>query len=403
MPKYSYKATDSKGKIQKGFIEAANLDDLELRLDRLELMLIGHKVMTSGGQGGGGRFMRRGVSRKEIILFCFHMEQLTRAGVPILKGLADFRDGVENVRLKEVAVSLVEDVESGKTLSDALSSHAHIFDPIFVQLILMGERTGQLENIFQSLAESLKWEDELMAQAKKVMVYPTVVGVSVLALVLFMMIFLVPQLMEFITGMGDEPPMHTRALIATSNFVVTWWPLLLSLPVGFLMLIQFITRVSRPARLKVDSIKLRLWLFGPLTRKIILVRFANAFALMYKAGITVLECLRISEGLTTNLAIQEALQQARALVSEGQEISGSFAQVKLFPSLVLSMLQVGESTGGLDRSMKNVSYFFDREVKETIGRMESLIEPVLTVLLGGIMGWVILSVLGPIYDLITKM
>ncbi|MEO5331122.1 MAG: type II secretion system F family protein [Magnetococcus sp. YQC-5] len=402
MPKYSYKATDTKGKIQKGIMDAANLDDLELRLDRLDLMLIHHKVVTAASQRRG-LFQGRGASRKEIILFCFHMEQLTRAGVPILKGLADFRDGVEHPRLKEVAVALVEDVESGKTLSDALSMHPRMFDPIFIQLILMGERTGQLEDIFQDLATSLKWEDELLAQTKKVMIYPSIVGVVVLGLVFFMMIFLVPQLMEFITGMGEVPPIHTRALIATSDFVVDWWPFMIALPIGFLTLIRFATRISKTARRKVDHIKLRLWLFGPLLRKIILVRFANAFALMYKAGITVLECLRISEGLTTNLVIQEALQQVRERVSDGKDITGSFAQVKFFPPLVLSMLQVGESTGGLDRSMKNVSYFFDREVKETIGKMETLIEPVLTIVLGGMMGWVILSVLGPIYDLISKL
>ncbi|MBF0296791.1 MAG: type II secretion system F family protein [Magnetococcales bacterium] len=402
MPEYTYKATDPTGRIRKGTIEAANLDDLELRLDRLELMLISHKELRAGKREGR-LYFRRGASRKEIILFCFHMEQLIRAGVPILKGLSDFRDGVESARLKEVAVSLVEDVESGKTLSDAMTSHPRIFDPIFVQLILMGERTGQLETIFQNLAESLKWEDELLAQAKKVMIYPSVVGLAVLSLVFFMMIFLVPQLMEFITGMGETPPLHTRALIATSDFIVAWWPVLLAVPVGGFFVVQFAVRVSKGARREVDRLKLRVWLFGPLMRKITLVRFANAFALMYQAGITVLECLRISEGLTTNLVVREALQQARELVAEGKEISSSFAQVRLFPPLVLSMLQVGESTGGLDRSMRNVSYFFDREVKETIGKLEAVIEPFLTVVLGGMMGWVILSVLGPIYDLISKM
>ncbi|MBF0340094.1 MAG: type II secretion system F family protein [Magnetococcales bacterium] len=402
MPKYQYKATDSKGKIQKGSMDAANLDDLELRLDRLGLMLISQKPLSAGGQGPA-LFRGKVVSRQDVILFCFHMEQLTNAGVPILKGLADFRDGVENPRLRNVAVSLVEDVESGKTLSDALGNHPRIFDPIFVQLILMGERTGRLAEIFRDLAQSLKWEDEIIAQAKKVMIYPSIVGLTVTALVFFMMIFLVPQLMAFITEMGEKVPMHTRALVATSDFIVEFWPILVSLPVAGVILTRFLCRISKTARRKVDALKLKIWIIGPLMRKIILVRFSNAFALMYKSGITVLEALRICEGLTTNLVIQEALHQARELVSEGREISGSFAQVKLFPPLVLSMLQVGESTGGLDVSMKNVSYFYDREVKETIGKLETLIEPVLTMVLGGMMGWVILSVLGPIYDLIAKL
>ncbi|MBF0626803.1 MAG: type II secretion system F family protein [Magnetococcales bacterium] len=403
MPKYQYKATDSKGKIQKGTLDASNLDDLELRLDRLGLMLISQKSLGSDHKSTllPGGFSS--VSRKDIILFCFHMEQLINAGVPILRGLTDFRDGVENARLKNVAVALVEDVESGKTLSDAMASHPRIFDAIFVQLVLMGERTGQLAEIFRNLAESIKWEDELIAQTKKVMIYPSVVGLTVTTLVFFMMIFLVPQLMAFITEMGETIPMHTRALVATSDFITAWWPVLVFLPIAALVLIRFACRISKGARRQVDGLILKLWIIGPLLRKIILVRFSNAFALMYKSGITVLESLRICEGLTNNLVIQEALQQVREMVSEGREISSSFAQVKLFPPLVLSMLQVGESTGGLDLSMKNVSYFFDREVKETIGKLETLIEPVLTMVLGGVMGWVILSVLGPIYDLIAKL
>ncbi|MBF0427902.1 MAG: type II secretion system F family protein [Magnetococcales bacterium] len=400
MPKYHYKSTNNSGKIQKGVMDAANLDDLELRLDRLGLMLISHKLLK--GNQGQGFFKGRGITRKEIILFCFHMEQLTRAGVPILKGLSDFRDAVDNPRFKAVAVSLVEDVQSGKTLSDALAGHPHIFNAIFVQLVLMGERTGQLEEIFLDLASSLKWEDELAAQTKKVMMYPSVVSVVVIALVFFMMIFLVPQLMAFILEMGQTPPIHTLALIATSNFIVEWWPVLITMPISLFITIKFLTRTSKAARRKVDDLTLKIWLFGPLLRKIILVRFSNAFALMYKSGITVLEALRICEGLSSNLVIQEALQRVQELVAEGKEISGSFAQVKLFPPLVLSMLQVGEATGGLDRSMKNVSYFFDREVKDTVGKMETMIEPALTVILGGIMGWVILSVLGPVYDLIAK-
>ncbi|MBF0134605.1 MAG: type II secretion system F family protein [Magnetococcus sp. DMHC-1] len=402
MPNYSYRTTDQNGKIRQGRMEAANLDDLEFRLDRLGLMLISHKVIGEKAQGKS-LFRRSGVGRKEILLFCFHMEQLTRAGVPILEGLTGFRDGVENPRLKEVAVSLVEDIEGGKTLSDALGAHPQLFSSIFVQLIRMGERTGQLDTIFKNLADSLKWEDELMAQAKKVMIYPTVVGLVVAGLVFFLMIFLVPQLMEFITGMGEEPPLHTLALIATSNFMVAWWPVLVSLPVGAIAAIKFFRRVSKGFRRGHDAFKLRIWLFGPLNRKIILVRFSNAFALMYKAGITVLECIRICEGLVGNLAVQEALEQARQHVSDGKDITGSFGEVGIFPPLVLRMLHVGESTGGLDISLRNVSYFLDREVKETIGRLETMIEPTLTLILAFILGWVILSVLGPIYNIIAKL
>lgn len=399
MPKYTYKATDQDGAVQQGTLETANVDELELRLDRMGLMLISHKSASRASQSS---FLTRSpITRQDLMIFCFDMEQMTSAGVPVLDGLKGLRDELEKPAFREVVSALVEDIEAGKRLSEAMKSQPDVFDEVFAQLIEMGERTGCLDKIFMDMNENLKWEDELIAQVKKVMMYPIIVASVVTGLVFFLMVFLVPKLVGFISEMGGDLPFHTLALIATSDFVTEWWFIILLVPFAMFAIIKTATRVSIKFRRIVDRIKLKLWLFGPLSRKIILVRFSSAFALMYKSGITIMECLKISEGLADNLVIKESIQEARGMVSDGMEISTSFHAVKLFPPLLLRMLKVGETTGNLDVSLRSISYFYNREVKELIGKMEAMIEPVMTLVLGLVIGWVILSVLGPIYDIIS--
>ncbi|MBF0162260.1 MAG: type II secretion system F family protein [Magnetococcales bacterium] len=400
MPKFQYKATDQSGTIRHGTLEAANLDELELRMDRMGMMLISHKNVYDSR---ASFFNRSPISRQDLIIFCFDMEQMASAGVPILEGLKGLRDGLEKPQFREVVSALVEDIEAGKRLSEAMQSQPRVFNEVFTQLVHMGERSGCLDKVFLDMTENLKWEDELISQVKKVMMYPMVVGVVVTALVFFLMIFLVPKLVGFITEMGGELPMHTLALIATSDFIAEQWYILLAIPVLFFTVIKLGSRWSVGFHRAVDRIKLRLWLFGPLSRKIILVRFANAFALMYRSGISILECLKICESLADNLLLREAIQRARGMVSDGKELSSSFQEVQLFPALLLRILKVGETTGNLDTSLRSISYFYNREVKETVGKLETLISPAMTTVLGLMIGWVILSVLGPIYDLISTL
>ena len=401
MPKYEYKATDADGNIREGVLEAANLDELEMHLDQLNLMLISQKV----DKRGKSLFARKksAITRRDLIVFCFNMEQTVRSGVPVIDGLESLRSGLDQPNTKVLITSLLEDIRAGRRLSEAIASHPDSFSSVFTQLIRVGEQTGNLADIFLDLSENLKWEDELIAQAKKVMTYPLIVGVVVTVLVFFLMIYLVPQLMAFITEMGGELPMHTRALIATSDFVVDWWHVILLTPFILYVLVRFGTSVNTDFQRLIDRLKFKIWLFGPLMRKIILVRFSKTFSLMYKSGIPVLDGIKTSEGLSENLVMREAMAKVRQMISDGKGITDSFRELNFFPPLVLNMLQVGESSGNLDRSMLNVSYFFDREVKETISKLESMIEPVMTGILGGIIGWVVLSVLGPIYDLIETL
>ncbi|NHZ39617.1 type II secretion system F family protein [Massilia aquatica] len=399
MPLYAYRAMDLAGQLVPGAMDATNSADLELRLRRMELDLIDFRVAGQKAVAFGKRVVRR----TDLINFCFHMEQLTAAGVPILEGLGDLRDSLDHPRFREIVTDLIESIEGGLTLSQALRHHDEVFDNTFTSLITAGESSGKLAEVFRNLSESLKWQDELAAQTKKIITYPIVVAVVVLAVTFFLMIVLVPQLTSFIKNMGGELPFHTRALIAVSNVFIHYWYVLLALPLLAWFGARAWLRRSDGARMLADGLKLRLPLIGPVLHKIILARFATFFGLMYGSGITILECIRLSEGIVANRVVAAGLQRAAQLISDGQSVTLAFQNSGIFPPLVLRMLRVGESTGSLDNALRNVSYFYNREVKEMIERVQSLIEPAMTVTLGLLLGWIMLSVLGPIYDTMSQL
>ena len=398
MTLHAYKAMNAGGGIVHGRMDAINPVDLELRLRRIGLDLISGDPVSTGSLFPGAR-----VPRLELINFCFHLEQLTRAGVPLIDGLADLRDSVTHPRFREVIAGMIESIEGGRTLSRAMAEYPRVFDGVFVSLIRAGEDSGNLPAVLGNLIASIKWQDELAAHARKLVMYPAFLGAVVIGVTLFMMIYLVPRMASFIRNLGQELPMQTRLLIMTSDFFVGYGHLLVGLPVAVAIVVALFVRGNPRARRHVDAFKLGLPLVGDIQRKIILSRFASLFAMMYASGISVLDALRATEDAVGNLVIKDGLKRVGEMIGEGQGISEAFRNAGLFPPLVLRMLRVGESSGGLDTALINVSYFYNRDVKESIERVRGMIEPVLTLVVGVVLGWVMLAVLGPIYDVITRL
>ena len=398
MALYAYKAMNLNGRTVVGRLEAINLVDLEMRLKRMDLDFINGDTVKQGGL-----INRAKITRPELINFCFHLEQLARAGVSLIESLTDLRDSIENPRFREIIAGMVESIEGGKTLSQALAEHPQTFDGVMISLIRAGEETGALPQVLNNLLESLKWQDELAAHTKKLIMYPAFLGTVVVAITMFMMIYLVPKMAGFIRNMGQELPTQTKILIATSEFFVNYWYIVLGLPAILAVVIAFMVSNSKAARYRFDDAKLRLPYIGDILRKIILSRFASVFAMMYSSGITILDSIKATEEVVGNLVIKEGLEQVGELIAEGQNVTAAFQNAGMFPPLVLRMLRVGENTGALDTALANVSYFYYRDVRESIEKVQSMIEPVMTVTIGLLLGWIMMAVLGPIYDIITKM
>lgn len=397
MALYQYRATNPQGEVLKGQIEALHELDLEMQLKRMGLFLLRAKALHARQRSV------KALPRREVISFLFQLEMLVRAGVPILEALGDLRESSESPAGRDLSAGLYEKIEGGATLAEAIAGFPGVFSETIPNLIRSGEVTGQLPDVIQEIVRSLKWQDELAAQTKKLLMYPSFVIVVITGVVFFLMIYLVPQLVGFLTQMGQEVPIQTRLLIGLSNlFVNYWWAVLLTPPLLVTALLA-LAATFPGVRYQLHRAELNIPLIGPILKKMTLARFSDTFALMYRTGIPLIDGLVYCQKITGNIVIQQAIRRARERVLNGSTLSDSFAAEMLFPSLVIRMLRVGESTGALDSSLRNISYFYTRDIDESVGRVQALIEPILTVFMGLILGWIMLSVLGPIYDTISKM
>ena len=375
-------------------MDALNEVDLEIRLERMGLDLITFKATEKSQKV----FTQNKVSNRDLVMFCFQLEQLTRAGVPMLEGLNDLRESTASPYFQKVLGAIAGEVEGGKMLSQALAEHPDVFDEVFVNLVAAGEQTGKLPEVFDNLSNTIKWQDELLAQARNLLIYPSIVLFFVSAAVTVLMVNVVPQLVVFIKSLNKELPWYTKSLIFISDVFVHYWWLLISIPILLIVGTAFYIKQNPAARYRFDYLKLKLPITGDILHKIIMARFARYFALMYQTGIPVLNAIKTCENIVGNRVIADALSRVHGQISAGDTMSDSFHNAGLFPPLVVRMIKVGETTGSLDKSLMNVSYFYDRDVNDLMQKMLKLIEPAMTIILGVILGFIMISVLLPIYD-----
>ena len=398
MAEYAYKAIDAKGKKVFGILEANGLDDLEYRLDNQGFHFVSAKIRKQGL----ALFSRRKITRRQLIVLFMYLEQMAEAGIPILDTLIEMRDSETSDVMRQVLSSLVDDISSGSTLSAAMKEHSEIFSELMINLVKAGEQTGNMGHVFGELKSTIAWQDEIIRKTKKLMTYPLFVGVIVFCVICFLMIYLVPQLVGFIASMNQEIPLLTRALIVVSDFFVDYWLLVILFPPSIFMVIKVSINRNIRARYLFDRYKLKIPLFGDAINKLVLSRFCKSFALLYNAGISVLDCLSISADVIANVYMEEELAEIREEIAAGESLYDAFSSAQIFPPLVLRMLHVGEQTGGLGDSLMRISDFYSRDVSDVIEKIQVMIEPVMTVVMGVLLAWIMMAVLGPIYDIISS-
>ena len=395
MPLYRYRAISDSGKISRGKTNALNEQDLAAQLEKTGLELIrAQKIKNRASLGK--------LARRDLIELLFQLAMLLRAGVPILSILADLRDTTEVLKIRNLCTSLHERIDSGSTLSQALSATPGIFPELVINLIRAGEATGQLPDVLDEIVESLKWQDELLAKTRQILVYPAFVALVVGMVVIFLMTYLVPQIVGFVANMGGTIPLQTRLLISISNAFVRYGWIIVPAPFFVFMLLALLAKSSQQARRMLHAAELNLPYIGSIIKKIMLARASDTLGLTYRTGIPVLDGLVYCSNVTGNLVLKEAIEHARTAIANGASISRGFADQKLFPALIIRMIKTGEETGDLTGALKNISYFYNRDINESIARMQSLIEPSLSILLGIMLGWIMTAVLGPIYDTVSR-
>lgn len=397
MALYRYRAVDAAGKVAKGETDALNEFDLEAQLSKNGLDLI--KASAAKDRAHAVHKL----ARRDLIQFLFQLEMLLRAGVPIQAILSDLRETSETPKIKILCANLYEKIDSGSTLSESFAANPGIFPELVVNLVRAGEATGQLPYVLQEIVASLKWQDELASKTKQLLLYPAFVTLVVGSVVVFLMTYLVPQIIGFVANMGGEIPVQTRLLIWVSDAFVKYWWIIVPAPFTLLLSAFLLAKANFRFRRMMHATQLRLPYVGTIIKKIILARISDTLGLTYRTGIPVLDGLVYCHNISGNIIVQEALERARTDIANGAPISRGFSAQHLFPPLVIRMIRVGEETGDLAGSLRNISYFYNRDINDSISRVQALIEPTLTIVLGLILGWIMMAVLGPIYDTIAKL
>jgi type IV pilus assembly protein PilC len=395
---YNYSALDNVGKKTKGQMTASNELDLEAKLQEFGLDLIDFKELTNNTKS-----KKTSIPAKDMIVFCIQLEQLEKAGVPLLDALGDIRDSAETQTTNNLLSDISDSIKNGMIFSAALATHPEVFDKVFVGLVAAGEKTGQLHIIFSYLAEHLKWNYAMKAKIKQATIYPLFLLTLMSAITGLMMLYVIPKLSLFLTTQNFELPSYTKALIATSDFMKSYWPLIFFGPIVLFFCIRFACKVSPAFSYTVDGIKLKLPVFGSLIKKMEITKFCRFFSITYKSGIGILECLEIACNVVHNLVIKEGIQNARTKVSEGSSLTEALKGSNQFSTLVLRMVKVGEDGGNLDQTLENVNFFYDKEVTDGVNKLIGMIQPALTILMGGLMFWVTVAVFGPLYGSFSKM
>jgi len=398
MANYSYKAIDPDGKYIKGKISAENPSDLMSLLKNSSLELITYKEERAKS----AFTLRKNITTQELISIFIHLEQLDRAGVSIIDAIQDLRDTTDSNGIKSVMQEIYESIKNGNMFSESIAKRSDIFKSTYVGLIAMGEKTGTLSNAFISIVEDIKWNIEIKRKTKKALVGPLFGLLLMFAVMGIMTSVVVPKVTGFLSAQNIELPLMTVSLIAFSHFAQKYWLIIIMIPIIFILTIKILAR-NKNLAVRIDFLKLRVPIFGGIITKIESAKFCQFFAITFKSGLGVLECLESSSIALQNKAIREAILYVKQQVSEGQSLSYAISTTEFFPSLVVRMFKIGEDSGNMESALKNIKYFYDKEINDAIDRIVSMIQPTITIVMGGMIAWISIAVFGPIYSTFSSL
>jgi type II secretory pathway component PulF len=394
MPVFQYSARSETGIDHSGSIYASNEDVLYQKLRRQGLFLLRCHMPQ-------GRFLnnphRLRITPKQTLSFTIHVSTYQAAGIPLMQTLSSLARENFGVKFQTMVEGLITQISGGSTFSDALAQHPRIFDKHYVQMVATGEIAGQLDVRMGELVQHLEWQQEIRSQVRQSSTYPLLMIGLLFGVVLLLMTFTLPKFAKLLLQFHTELPVPTRIVIAVSNAFTNYWYLLPLIPGIPYFLFSVINRTPR-GQLNLDRLKLRIPIFGSLYRKIAISQFAHHFSCLQAAGIDTLSALRIVEGLISNRVISGVIQSVRDGVEAGKSLSQEFAKNIEFPPFVVQMLAAGEESGNLEATLKKVAQYYDREIPAAIKKVFTLMEPIILVVMGGLVAFIALSILLPIYE-----
>jgi len=402
VPTYRYSAMDTSGRNVSGTLEADSLELVRAKLADLSyhILTIREAKARGGAQGWFAGIQR--VKLRDLVMFSRQFATMIDAGLSVVKCLDILQKQARNPKLKDVTGEIKRDVGGGMSLTETLQRHPRVFSALYVNMIRAAEAAGILDQVLDRLATFLEKEQETRNKIKSAMMYPAVVFCFATLVLLALVFFVLPKFKGIFETMGLELPLSTKLMLNSSDYMRDYWYIALIVTVGTAVGAKLIARTDK-GQYAIDAAKLRLPIFGDLMLKTSVSRFARTFGTLISSGVPVLRALEIVADTAGNRVISDTVVQARESIKEGEKISTPLFGSKIFPVMVTQMIAVGEETGRLDQMLVKVSNFYDEEVDATLKGLTSLIEPLMIVGLGLIVGFVAVSVISPIYSLVGSM
>lgn len=399
--KLLYKAATNEGKIVRGLIDARDVSEAGLILRKQGLLPILVKAKTEQGIIRFLPFFKRSTAT-DLIFFTRQLASMLDSGLTLMQSLRILKDQLQKEVTVEIVSEIIGSIEEGKPLSESIAKHEAMFPPLYVSLVKAAEGSGLLDKVLERLAENLEKQARLKSTIRGALIYPAVIVVGMVTVIGVMMVVVIPQLSVLYESLNVKLPLPTRIVVGLSNFSVTFWPFILGL---FVLLLFFFRRWRKTdtGRLVLDDLILRLPILGPIVRSSILAELARTFGLLVGSGTLIVDALRQTSEVVGNVPFRNAMLAASERVEKGITVGDALAASSLFPPILIEMVRIGEQTGKLDEQLLRVSDYFEREVDQTVKNLTTLMEPLIIVFLGGAVGFLIIAVIVPIYNLITSL
>lgn len=403
MSPYYYKARDRQGQIVEGQREGSHPQQVAavLREEGFFIIEISQRSLSKLSLKTQFKLPTRPVKLADLASFCRQLAVMLEAGIPLLTGLQQLGDQTSNKRLQLAVNTIIEDISAGKSLAEAAQRQEHVFTGVFVHMIAAGELGGILDEVLLRLAEHFEREQSIKEKIKTAMTYPIAIMIVAVLAVTVLLTVVLPKFVHVLEGLGVELPQSTMFVLGVSNGIQKYWYLILIALGGIFMIFRQWT-ASPGGRRALDAVILKIPGFGRFVKNIILARFTRTLGTLLKTGVQIIQALEIVSKVVGNEVVNMEVEKARQAVQDGKSITAPLVNSKFFPPMVVQMMQVGEETGTIDTLLIKVSVYYEREVDEMAERLSKLIEPVLLLFLGGSIGFIIYSILMPMFSVITN-
>lgn len=397
MPEFSYKAKNMQGNMLSGVLEAASGEALESLLNERGYFLLESRLNEQSLSLSG--FTER-VNKRDLAVFCRQLSVVLNSGITILEAVTILSAQVQKKSFRAALTTVRDDLQKGRLLSQAIGSFPSIFPEFLVNMVRIGEASGTLETVAERMAEYYENEDRINRKVKSAMTYPTILGVMLVGVVILLMVAVLPTFSGVLKDMGGQMPGITRALMAMSAFMSSNIVYIMA-GIGGLIGFRYYYIRTENGRLRSDTFKITYSPFKNVNVKVVTARFARSLAILLKSGMNIINAFDLMAGLMGNRAVERRFLKSAEEVEQGRGISESLAKMELFPPLLLHMVAVGEQTGELDQMLDRTSGFFDDEVDAAIQKMTAMLEPLMIVILAGVIAVVLLSIFLPMLEIMN--